>query len=131
MDHQTHAQPLTPLERLQVRDALQDRWREQVRQITLLLLARYDRDELTAGSGRLAQPAHATSLDAGIDRARARLEGLEQAMRRLDNRNYGSCQRCGEPIGFPRLAEAPEATACDSCSQEAAALSRSDDVSVA
>jgi RNA polymerase-binding transcription factor DksA len=125
-----HPQQLTPLERLQLRDALQDRWREQVRQITLLSLARYDREESYA-SAPLATPAQGPSLDAAIDRARVRLDALEQAMRRLDNRSYGSCGRCGEPIGFPRLAETPEATVCDRCSREGAPLSRSDDVSVA
>jgi len=130
MDHQLHAQPLTPLERLQVRDVLQDRWREQIQQITLLSLARYERDD-PGGSAPPETPAQGTSLDAAIDRARARLEEFEQAMRRLDGPSYGFCWRCGEPIGFPRLAETPEATACDGCSAAAAARSRSDDVSVA
>jgi RNA polymerase-binding transcription factor DksA len=130
MDHQLHAQPLTPLERLQVRDTLQDRWREQVRQITLLSLARYDRKD-PEGSAPLETLGRATSLDAAIDRARALLEELEHAMRRLDNRTYGSCRRCGELIGFPRLAQKPEASVCDDCSRQVSALGRSDDVSVA
>lgn len=130
MDYQLHVQPLTPLERLHVRDVLQDRWREQVRQITLLSLARYDRDD-PDGSAPPDAPAQGMSLDAAIDRARARLEELEQAMRRLDDRTYGLCRRCDQPIGFPRLAETPEATVCDDCSREVAVLSRSGDVSVA
>jgi RNA polymerase-binding transcription factor DksA len=130
MDHQLHAQPLTPLERLQVRDALQDRWREQVRQITLLSLARYERDD-PDGSAPVATPTQGPSLDASIDRARARLEALEQALRRLDNRSYGACRRCGEPIAFLRLAETPDATVCGRCSREVAAPSGPDDLSVA
>lgn len=125
-----HSRQLTPLERLQLRDALQDRWREQVRQITLLSLARYDREDPDA-SAPLATPARGTSLDAALDRARARLAGLEQAMHRLDDRSYGACRRCGEPIGFARLAEAPEATVCDGCRRDVAAPSRTEDVSVA
>jgi len=130
MDHHLHAQPLTPLERLQIRDALQDRWRDQVRAITLLSLARYDRDD-TGASAPLEAPGPGTTLDAALDRARARLESLEQAMRRLDNRSYGRCVRCGEPIAFPRLTQTPETTRCDPCSRQAVAASPSDDVSVA
>jgi len=130
MDHQHHGQPLTPLERLQVRDALQDRWREQVRQITLLSLARYERDDPN-GSAPFATSGQGTSLDAAIDRARARLEVLEQAMCRLDVRSYGSCRRCREPIGFARLVETPESTLCERCTREVAALNHSNDVGVA
>ena len=105
MGHDLRVQQLTPLERLQLRDALQDRWRDQVRQITLLSLARYDRE--------------GSSFDSSIDGARARLEDLEQAMHRLDNRSYGRCVRCGAPIAFTRLAKRPEETICDTCVPEA------------
>jgi len=124
-------QQLTPLERLQLRDALQDRWREQVRQITLLSLARYDfedAEQVSLAAGALTEES---SLDWSIARARARLEDLEKAMRRLDDRSYGRCLRCGEPIGFTRLAQTPEESNCGNCPYGAAALpNRSDDVSV-
>ena len=123
---------VTPLQRLHLRDVLQDQWREQVRQITVLSLARYDRDDPDRASSPAVALTAASSLDRSITRARARLEGLEQAMRRLDDRSYGHCVRCGEPIGFTRLAQTPEETSCGPCARDGVVLSdRSTDASVA
>jgi RNA polymerase-binding transcription factor DksA len=105
---------LTPLERLQLRDALQDRWREQVRQITLLSLAWYDADGADPATSAAA-PIDSSALEWAIRRARERLEGLEQAMRRLDEGNYGLCSDCRGPIGFGRLSLVPDEGFCDRC----------------
>jgi len=132
MGRDVHRKQLTPLERLQLRDALQDRWSEQVRHITLLSLARYGREDADRVALAIGTLTEVSSLDRSIERARARLEELEQAMRRLDDRSYGQCLRCGEPIGFTRLVQTPEETRCGSCPQNAAALpNRADDVSLA
>ena len=132
MERDAHNQQLTPLERLQLRDALQDRWREKVRQITLLSLARYDREHAERIASRAGVPLEGASLERAILRERARLEELEQAMHRLDDRNYGHCRQCGESIGFTRLAQTPEATSCGRCHpDEFAASNRSTDVGVA
>lgn len=126
------AQQLTPLQRLQVRDALQDRWREQVRQITVLTLARYDRDDADGSAIPSGVAPASRSLESSILRARARLEELEQAMRRLDDRSYGHCLGCGGSIGVARLARTPEETRCEGCGPDAAApADGSSDVSVA
>ena len=116
--------PLTPLERLQVRDALQDRWREQVRLITVLSLARYDGDNVDGVASLPGAAAEESALDGSIARARAQLEDLEQAMHRLDNRSYGYCQHCREPIGFARLAQIPETTSCEACQPASDALAQ-------
>jgi DnaK suppressor protein len=35
--------------------------------------------------------------------ARARLTQLDRALPEIDDEGYGACQRCGQPIGWPRL----------------------------
>ena len=44
--------------------------------------------------------AQVTSLAA---EARARLSQLDRALTEIDDEDYGACQRCGQPIGWPRL----------------------------
>lgn len=44
-----------------------------------------------------------------------RLAMLEAARERMDAGEYGSCERCGEEIGWPRLEAQPEATRCGRC----------------
>lgn len=54
-------------------------------------------------------------LVALIDQARRRLTGIDTAMRRIGDGSYGWCERCGSPIGEPRLAARPAATTCVRC----------------
>jgi hypothetical protein len=83
MDNTLHeAAALTSLERVRLREALQDRWRSQRRLITLLSLHR-DVAESEAGSG--GQWLDATATELAIHRALVRLGSIEQAMRRLDD----------------------------------------------
>ncbi|MCB9727364.1 MAG: TraR/DksA family transcriptional regulator [Deltaproteobacteria bacterium] len=51
-------------------------------------------------------------------RATARLERVQAALRRMKAGEYGDCLRCDEPIGFGRLATAPEAATCVRCQSE-------------
>ena len=46
--------------------------------------------------------------------ARARLTQLDRALTELDE-GYGACQRCGQPIGWPRLQALPGTTCCVRC----------------
>lgn len=43
------------------------------------------------------------------------LAELDQALERLDHGDYGSCERCGEPIAPGRLLARPAARTCISC----------------
>jgi RNA polymerase-binding protein DksA len=43
------------------------------------------------------------------------LENVVGALRRLDAGTYGTCARCGEPIGPARLRALPEAAECIDC----------------
>jgi len=40
------------------------------------------------------------------------LRKIDDALRRLENREYGYCEKTGDPIGIPRLLARPTATVC-------------------
>lgn len=46
-----------------------------------------------------------------------RITQVERALERLDEGNYGWCERCGTAIPVERLAAFPSATLCVSCKQ--------------
>jgi len=50
-----------------------------------------------------------------LDAARDRLVALDRALDRLQGGGYGTCERCGRPIGTERLAARPAATTCVAC----------------
>ena len=53
-----------------------------------------------------------------LERARTRIQSLEDALARFDNKKYGVCLRCGKPILQERLAAIPEAELCAACQKE-------------
>ena len=57
---------------------------------------------------RIAQVSAAKSLD-------AKLHDVERALEKLDDGTYGTCDRCGRPIGEERLEAIPWAVRCVSC----------------
>lgn len=82
MERTVHAEGLTPLERIELRETLQDQWRDQMRLITLLSL-HYNVAESEAGSPDPWLDATATEM--ALRRVRLRLASIEQAMRSLDD----------------------------------------------
>lgn len=80
----TTVEELTPLERLRIRESLQDRWRDQVRRITLLSLELYDDLDAEEPTALDAVGDRPVSIEAALADARGRLAGLEDAMLRLD-----------------------------------------------
>lgn len=48
-------------------------------------------------------------------RMRERRAQLEHALKRLEARDYGVCDECGEDIALPRLLANPAATLCVHC----------------
>lgn len=54
-------------------------------------------------------------LTALLKNARGRLDGVDGALERLRNGDYGRCERCGGPIGAERLAARPTAITCTRC----------------
>ena len=49
------------------------------------------------------------------DRERKLIFKIEDALRRLDNGEYGICEECGEKIGIERLKARPVTTLCIEC----------------
>ena len=50
-----------------------------------------------------------------LAQAQTHLADIEQALARDAAGSYGTCERCGEPIGAARLAARPVARTCISC----------------
>jgi DnaK suppressor protein len=50
-----------------------------------------------------------------IDQARRQLADIDAALGRLGEASYGTCERCGQPIGEERLRARPAARTCITC----------------
>lgn len=73
-----------------------------------------------AAIGRLSRLD--TMLNQGIANAslaqlQQRIIGLEQALNRLDDTNFGYCEECGERIPQARLKVLPESLLCVKCAE--------------
>ncbi|THA27138.1 TraR/DksA family transcriptional regulator [Streptomyces sp. RKND-216] len=66
------------------------------------------------GSSTAFERQHVVAL---LHRARAHLDELDQALRRLEHGAYGRCEGCGEPIPAERLEVRPAATLCVRCAE--------------
>lgn len=51
-------------------------------------------------------------------RAAAMVHQIDEAIRNIEEGNYGICKRCGHPIGERRLQVMPYATHCATCANE-------------
>lgn len=49
------------------------------------------------------------------DRDREKLSDIEDALERLRDNSYGTCEECGEPIAEPRLKALPSTKVCVEC----------------
>lgn len=56
-------------------------------------------------------------LQATLDQVRARVAALDDAIRREAEGTYGTCERCGRPIGAERLAALPATRTCIDCAR--------------
>ena len=70
-------------------------------------------DAADAGS-KTFEREHEMSL---ANNTRDMLVQAERALARIDNRTYGICENCGNPIGKARLQVFPRATLCMTCKQ--------------
>lgn len=70
-----------------------------------------DMDDIT----RMDSIVNKSVNDAALAAARTRLAGLEYALKRVDDPEFGYCIDCGEEIGFARLLAMPETVRCISC----------------
>lgn len=108
-----------------VRERLSARRSETRAQITALTreyegiveanaLVAIDDEHDPEGSSTAFERQHVAAL---LDRARAHLDELDQALRRLERGAYGRCEGCGEPIPSERLEVRPAATLCVRCAE--------------
>lgn len=93
--------PLTPVQRIGLRELLNDSWRAHVVDITNLAVRFHSSEE----------PAVAVRLAA----VRRRLVDIESALERLDSGSYGRCDGCERRIPFELLEAAPECRYCRRC----------------
>lgn len=70
-----------------------------------------DMDDIT----RMDSIVNKSVNEAALSAARSRLAGLEYAMKRIDDAEFGYCIDCGEEIAFARLLAMPEASRCIDC----------------
>ncbi len=123
MDDEPPSDALTPPRRATARDLLLAK-----RDDSMARLASLTRDfdgivesSASAGTDDEHDPEGATiaferaQVMALISQVRERLADLDQALERLRDGSYGTCERCGRPIGADRLAARPAATSCIAC----------------
>ncbi len=107
-----------------IRAALAER-RDELREeytSTLSEINEMQRDRLTdsAGDDQADTGTKTFEREQEISLANTILERVtqvERALERLDEGNYGWCERCGNPIPVERLAAFPSATLCVTCKQ--------------
>jgi len=79
-----------------------------------------ERREVAGGENDDAQLWSISDVRDDLDsQASTELEQVNQALKRLDAGEYGTCVECDEPIGEARLRALPYATLCIQCAEEA------------
>jgi RNA polymerase-binding protein DksA len=76
------------------------------------------RSDLTFGDGFAdagAATAERTEVLGLVDTLRKQLEGVDQAIKRLEDGTYGICASCGKEIPAARLEARPESIYCVDC----------------
>ena len=109
---------MTEAEKMQIRDkafaeiSRVKRDIENLKEITKPV-APEDMDEIT----RMDIIVNKSVNGAALAAAKSRLAGLEYALKRLDDPEFGYCAECGESIPVKRLLAMPEATLCVDCAE--------------
>jgi len=94
----------------------------QERLVSFLRGSDSGRKQLIAATEQLADPAERTALNASqeillavMDRYRCQALEILEALERLDQGRFGSCEECGDQIAEERLQAHPLATLCTEC----------------
>jgi RNA polymerase-binding transcription factor DksA len=110
-------QSLEPLERLSLRDRLQDLWRDTVEHITTLAVRFHSTES------EVDPVVDQAALAKRLAHLRLDLTEIEAAMRRMDVGRYGGCESCAGSIPYDELTAQPHRRWCDAC-RESANLAR-------
>lgn len=62
-----------------------------------------------------AATAERTEVIGLVDSLKTMLDDVDRALGRIADGSYGTCARCGQPIGAARLEFRPESTLCVEC----------------
>ena len=57
--------------------------------------------------------------EAALNKAKYRLDRLENALQNIEDPDFGICMQCEEPIPFKRLLIMPDSDMCVKCAEEA------------
>ena len=103
------------------RQRLSDEYQNLIRAMNRNRLAEEEiRPESTEDEGDLAAMSHNKELLYNLHESDFRKwKALQEALRRMDHGEYGSCVRCGEDINRKRLMAVPWTTLCIGCQEEA------------
>jgi RNA polymerase-binding transcription factor DksA len=83
-------------------------------------------DELQGGDMSAEEAAEASAL---VDTLRETLAEIEDALLKITNVTYGTCESCKGPISDERLLEVPAARLCEDCADvQATVLTTNRDV---
>jgi RNA polymerase-binding transcription factor DksA len=66
-----------------------------------------------ADSGQVT--AERGEVDALVGSLRDTLSDIDDALAKIDNGSYGTCEQCGKPVGDARLEAMPAARLCITC----------------
>ncbi|MBQ8173403.1 MAG: RNA polymerase-binding protein DksA [Mailhella sp.] len=79
-------------------------------------------EEMTDSHSSYADPADRATAESDRaftlrirDRERKLITKIQEALKRMDEGEYGICEECGEDIGLARLKARPVTTLCVSC----------------
>lgn len=79
-------------------------------------------EDMSEDSAAYADPADRASHESEQaftlrlrDRERKLLKKIREALTRIEDGSYGSCEECGEDISIPRLKARPVTTLCINC----------------
>ncbi len=87
--------------------------RDEANRLTASELANYDNHPADAASDTFER-----TKDYAIDENhRELIEQIDEALRKIDDGTYGTCDRCGERINIERLKAIPYATLCIDCQE--------------
>lgn len=114
----------TESEEAELRAALKERLdelvAEQTRYTDSIAVAQRERLSDTAGDDQIDSGSKTVEHEHEVAVAGAiseRIRQVSHALERLDEGEYGFCEKCGKPIPAARLAAFPSATLCVSCKQ--------------